>query len=59
MAATAGAAIAWSLKLALPPTHPILVAAATLIPYGLVYFGVTFWSGVPEARALLVKWGRG
>jgi putative peptidoglycan lipid II flippase len=36
-AALAGAAAAWAIKLSLPPLHPILMACATLVPFGLVY----------------------
>src|SRR5207237_7928943 len=37
-ALTAGA-IGWCIKLLLPTTQPIVVAAAVLIPYGLVFLG--------------------
>ena len=48
-AAAAGAALGWLVKLALPPVHPIVAAAAILAPYGVAYFGVTLALGVPEA----------
>lgn len=35
--AIAAAAVAWAIKLALPPLHPIVTAAATLVPYAAVY----------------------
>ncbi len=55
-AATAGAAVAWALHLAATGWAPIPLAVIVLIPYGLVYFGLTSLLGLPEARAL---WSRG
>lgn len=55
IAAAAGAGAAWAMKIALPAAPPIPMAAATLVPYGLIYFGVTLWSGIPEARTVWVK----
>ena len=52
IAAAAGAAVGWAIKLVLGPHHPFVVAIAVLIPYGLVYFGITSLLGLPEARAL-------
>jgi putative peptidoglycan lipid II flippase len=49
LAAAAGAAAGWAVKLALPGLHPVPLAAVTLGPYGLVYFAVTSALGVPEA----------
>jgi hypothetical protein len=42
-------------KLALPVSNPIVVAAAVLLPYGTVYIGLTLVTGVPEARAALTR----
>lgn len=50
-AAIAAAALAWLVKLALPPLHPVIVAAAVLTPYGLAYFAATLGLRIPEARA--------
>ncbi len=55
IAALVSAGIAWSLKIALTVSQPIVLAAVTLIPYGLCYFAVTFWSGIPEARTMLAR----
>jgi putative peptidoglycan lipid II flippase len=33
--------------------HPVLLAVAVLGPYGVAYLGVTWFSGVPEARSLV------
>jgi putative peptidoglycan lipid II flippase len=55
IAAVVAAGAAWALKVAIAPAPPILLAAGTLAPYGLVYFGVTLWSGIPEARTVLAR----
>ena len=52
-AAIAGAAIAWAIKLAIPPMHPAVTALLVLGPYGLVYFAAAFVLGIPEASAAL------
>lgn len=49
-AALLGAAAAWGLKLAIGHHHPIVVAGATLVPYVLVYFGLTYVMGVGSIR---------
>ena len=49
MSAIAGAAVAWGIKLMLPPLHPVVVAIAVLGPFGLTYVGATVALGVPEA----------
>ena len=36
-AAAAGAAVAWAIKLAIPPVHPIVTAILVLGPYGVVF----------------------
>jgi len=48
--AAAGAAAAWLVKVSLPAGGPIALAAAALIPFGVVYLGMTMIIGVPEAR---------
>ena len=53
--AVAGAAVAWGIKIALPIREPIALALATLIPYGLVYLGMTIVLHVPEARTALAR----
>jgi putative peptidoglycan lipid II flippase len=53
--AIAGAATAWSVKVALGPQQPLLAAAAILMPYGLVYLGVAYIGGVPEVRAAVQR----
>ena len=54
-AAFAAAAIAWSVKLALPSAHPILRAALILVPFGATYLGLTVVLGVPEARRVVSR----
>jgi putative peptidoglycan lipid II flippase len=53
IAALVSAGAAWGVKLLLGVAHPIPLAIAALIPYGLVYFGITGALGLPEARTIL------
>ena len=48
-AACAGAAAAWAVKLAVGTSHPLLLAALALAPFGLVYFGAAYAMKLPEA----------
>ncbi len=57
-AALLGAAAAWTVKLVLGHRNPILMAAATLAPYGIVYLGGTYAMGVGSIRQFLAR-GRG
>lgn len=41
-AALLGAAVAWAMKLALPPLHPIIIAILVLGPYGLIFLALTW-----------------
>jgi putative peptidoglycan lipid II flippase len=54
-AAIAGAAIAWAIKLALPPIHPILAAAATLVPFGAVYLALADPSHIRERLGMILR----
>ena len=49
-AAFVGAAVAWLVKFNVPVFHPVITAALVLGPYGLVFLGMTFVLGIPEAR---------
>ena len=49
------AAVAWGIKLVLPPVHPILRAVLILIPFGAAYLGLTLALGVTEARQVLAR----
>jgi putative peptidoglycan lipid II flippase len=53
IAALAAAGAAWGVKLLLGVAHPIPLAIAALITFGLVYFGITGALGLPEARTIL------
>jgi putative peptidoglycan lipid II flippase len=52
-AAVVGALGGWALKLVIEGQHPIVVAAVVLVPYGLIYFGITSLLGISEARTLI------
>jgi putative peptidoglycan lipid II flippase len=51
VAAVLGGITAWLIKLVVSPQPPILAAAAILVPYGLMYLGVTYAWRMPEAQA--------
>jgi putative peptidoglycan lipid II flippase len=53
--AIAGAAIAWVVKLALPPLHPIVTAIVVLGPYGVVFFAMTLLLRIPEASTAVAR----
>src|SRR5437870_3009629 len=53
IAAAAGAAVGWALKLAIGPRHPVIVASLVLVPYGLIYFAVASALKLTEARAVV------
>jgi hypothetical protein len=51
--AVVAAALAWGLRLGLHPQGPLVAGVAILIPYGLVYIGLTAILGIDQAGALL------
>lgn len=51
--AFAGAVAGWGIKIVLPDLHPIIIAGFVLVPYGLIYFGVTALMKIGEARAVV------
>jgi putative peptidoglycan lipid II flippase len=51
--AAAAALVAYAVKYGLGVRDPIVTAVLVLAPYGVVYFGLTLWLGVPECTALL------
>jgi putative peptidoglycan lipid II flippase len=53
--AIAGAALAWGVKVALPPLHPIVTALLVLGPYGIVFFAMTLALRIPEASTSLAR----
>ena len=52
LVAIAAAAAGWGVRIALPPVHPAIAAAAILGPYGIVFLGGTWLAGVPFVRHL-------
>ena len=52
-AALAAAAAAWAVKLGVGHQHPVVMAAAVLGPYGVVYLGGTYVMGVGSIRQFL------
>jgi putative peptidoglycan lipid II flippase len=53
LAAAGGAGTGWAIKLAIGQHHPVIVAALVLLPYGLVYFAISFALRLPEANAVV------
>jgi putative peptidoglycan lipid II flippase len=56
--AAVGAAAAWGIKLAIGGVRPEVSAILVLVPYGLIYFGVTYVLRVEECGALFEKLAR-
>jgi putative peptidoglycan lipid II flippase len=56
--AAVGAAAAWGVKSAIGGAHPITAAVFILVPYGLIYFGVTYLLRVEECGALFERLAR-
>jgi putative peptidoglycan lipid II flippase len=52
-AAAAGAAVAWVVKLTLPPLPPIFAASLILGPYSVTFFAVAWLLKIPEATTAL------
>ena len=57
-AASAGAAAAWAVKLAVPAWHPIAIALLVLGPYGIVFFGAALVFNIPEAPRAMGRFAR-
>jgi len=53
--AAAGAAVAWTVKIAIPSVHPVFTAILVLAPYGLIFFTTAFALRVPEASTMLAR----
>jgi putative peptidoglycan lipid II flippase len=56
--AAIAAAIGWAIKFIVGVNHPILTAAAVLVPYGVIYFVLTSLFGLPEARTVFSRFSR-
>ncbi|HXA49912.1 MAG TPA: murein biosynthesis integral membrane protein MurJ [Candidatus Acidoferrum sp.] len=54
-AAAAGAAAGWAIKLQVGTRDPLLTAISVLIPYGLIYFAITYLLRVDECATLLQR----
>lgn len=55
LAAALSAGGAWGIKLAIGHHRPLIMAVAILIPYSLVYFGITSLLKIPEAQTVLKR----
>ena len=53
--ALAGAAAAWAIKLAIPTLHPIATGILVLVPYGVVFLGMTFTLRIPETSGVFAR----
>ena len=53
LAAIAGAAVAWGIKLAIGARNPFLAAVLILGPYGVTYFAATYALGIEECAVLV------
>ena len=53
--AVCGAAVAWAVKIVVPPPNPIIAAVLILGPYGGVFFATAFALGIPEASRALAR----
>jgi putative peptidoglycan lipid II flippase len=54
-ASAAAAVTGWAVRLAAPPAGPVVAAVLILVPYGLVFGGLTLAMGIPEARAAMAR----
>jgi putative peptidoglycan lipid II flippase len=52
-AAVIAVAVAWGIKLVLPPMRPLIAGALILFPYCMIYLGLTIAFGVPESATIL------
>ncbi len=55
--AAVAAAVAFGIKVILPPMSPVLTGGLTLGPYCMIYLGLTLALGVPQAQGLLRRSG--
>jgi putative peptidoglycan lipid II flippase len=52
ISAVVGAAVAWGVKLLLPPLRPEIAAVLILVPYGVTYLALTILMGIEQAGSL-------
>ncbi len=50
--------ISWAIKFIVGQRHPAIVAAFVLVPYGLIYFGITSLFKLPEANTVTGRFTR-
>jgi putative peptidoglycan lipid II flippase len=55
LAAALSVAVAWGVKLAMGTAHPIVLAIAAFVPFGIAYFAITGAMRVPESRTLIAS----
>jgi putative peptidoglycan lipid II flippase len=55
LAAALSVAVAWGVKLAMGTAHPIVLAIAAFVPFGVAYFAITGAMRVPESRTLIAS----
>jgi hypothetical protein len=55
LAAVVAAGTAWGIKTVATTGNPILLSVLTLIPYGIMYFGVAAVLGIPEGQAMIAR----
>jgi putative peptidoglycan lipid II flippase len=53
LAASAGAAVGWVIKLLIGVRHPVVVATLVLLPYGITYFAISLLLGLNEAKTVV------
>jgi putative peptidoglycan lipid II flippase len=53
ISAAAGAAIGWTIKLLIGRHHPLILAVAILLPYGVAYFAISALLGLTEATEVI------
>jgi putative peptidoglycan lipid II flippase len=51
-AAIIAAAVAWGIRLGFHPHRPVIAAGLVLVPYGIIYLGLTAMMGVDQASTL-------
>jgi putative peptidoglycan lipid II flippase len=58
LSAIVAAAVAWGIKLLLPPLRPEIAAILILVPYGVTYLALTILMGVEQAGSLAKRLGQ-
>ncbi len=53
--AAISAAVAWGVKMLMPPDRPMVAGALIVCVYGVTYFGVTAAFKIPESRQMLSR----